>query len=287
MNPSLETRAQPGQKARSADDGLSTVERAMTIMKTFSTERPELTLTEISASVGLNKSTVHRFMRTLMQGGFVSLNPANKRYRVGPALVSLGQLAIEHIEIRQVARRHINALQQKVGETVHLAILDDDEVVYIDIIESTAHFLRLNSRIGKRAPAYCTGIGKALLAFGDEASVDAFIAKTVLVQHTPRTLTDPDLLRADLAESRRRGYAIDQGEFNPIVRCMAAPVFDRTGRAAAAVSVTRICVDSDTILEPAVGDLVRATADGIAHDLGRRDTAPTTLRSRTGGQTVP
>jgi IclR family acetate operon transcriptional repressor len=193
-NRGRKTRSGTAGNAHGGDDSLSTVERAMTIMKTFSSERPELTLTEVAFSAGLNKSTVHRFLRTLLRGGFISQDPATKRYRVGLALVPLGQIAMENIEIRQVARPHINALQRAAGETVHLAILDEGEVVYIDIIESTAHFLRLNSRIGKRAPAYCTGIGKALLAFTDEALVDAVIGKTGLVRYTDTTLTSSDAL---------------------------------------------------------------------------------------------
>ena len=239
-------------------------------MKSFDPIQPELTLTEIAKNVGLNKSTVHRFMRTLVNGGFVAQDPETKRYRVGLALVPLGQLATKHLEIRKVAYPRITALQKAVGETVHLAMLDGNEVVYIDIVESTAHFLRLNSRIGKLAPAYCTGLGKAMLAFGDSERLEAVIANG-LQRHTDTTITDPELLRADLAAARERGYAIDLGEFNPLVRCMAAPIFDRGG-VVAAVSVTRIFVDSTTTLEPEVGLAVRATADEISRDLG--DLAP-------------
>lgn len=218
------------------DYTLNSVRNAARLLVAFSLERPELGVTELSRALGLGKSTVHRLVSTLAAFGLVELNPETRKYRLGLKLIELGTVRLAQIELREQARPYLRRLSAQTQETVHLAILDEAAVIYIEKIESPQP-LRVSSWVGKRNPAYCTGVGKTLLAYQPAATIEELVASG-LMAHTPTTLTDPARLRAELAAIRTRGYALDNEEFQVGVRCVAAPVRDWTGQVVAALSVT-------------------------------------------------
>lgn len=146
-------------------------------------------------------------------------------------------MVLESLDLRQEARPILEALSREAGETVHLCILEEDEVVYIDKVETTES-VRMHSRIGRRAPVYCTAVGKAMLAHLPAEEQERILKATVFQRRTENTLASADALRVELAEIRRDGCSFDREENEAGVRCVAAPIFDYTGRAVAAVSIT-------------------------------------------------
>jgi len=251
---------------RSGGNGIRAVERAAAILKSFSPATPALGVTELARRLGLHKSTVHRLLATLEREGFVVQDADGGRYRLGLQLFELGSLVVNSMELQKIARVHLEEVHRACGETVHLAILDEGEVVYIDKIESTRQ-LRMHSLIGRRSPAHCTGLGKVLLAWMPAGPLEQIIRRG-LRTYTSRTITSPDTLRNHLALVRQRGYAIDHGEHEELIRCAAAPVFDHTGQVVAAVSVASVGVDVASARFKEYIGLVGACARSISQALG-------------------
>ncbi len=243
------------------------VERAIALLKAFSPADPELGVTDLGRKLGLHKSTVHRLLVTLEQEGFVRQNPGTGRYRLGLPLLELGSVVITTMEMRQVARPYLEEVHRVCGETVHLGILDEGEVVYIDKIESTRR-IRMYSQVGRRAPAHCTGLGKVLLAALPATALDQVIQRRGLRGYTPRTLTSPDAVRNHLAIVRQQGYSVDAGEHEDLIRCAAAPVFDHTGQVVGAISIAAVGVDIESPRFKEYVSLVRKCARSISEGLG-------------------
>jgi DNA-binding IclR family transcriptional regulator len=253
--------------------GIRAVERAVAILKAFSPASPEMGVTDLARKLGLHKSTVHRLLVTLERAGFVLQDAFTGRYRLGLPLFELGSLVVTNMELRRVARPFIEDAHRASGETVHLAILDEGEVVYIDKIESTRQ-VRMSSMVGRRAPAHCTGLGKALLAWLPAGVLDQVIQRRGLQAFTARTLTSAEELRNHLAIVRQRGYSIDAGEHEELVRCAAAPVFDHTNHALAAVSIASVGVDVASPRFKEYVALIRNCARSISDALGHGRAVP-------------
>ncbi len=254
--------------------GIRAVERAVGILKAFSASSPELGVTDLARTLGLHKSTVHRLLVTLEREGFVTQDTISGRYRLGLHLFELGSLVVHSAELRQIARPHLEEMHRACGETVHLAILDEGEVVYIDKIESTRR-VRMYSQVGRRAPAHCTGLGKALLAALPYGLLDQALQRRGLRRYTARTITSADDLRDHLALVRQRGYAVDSGEHEELIRCAAAPVYDHTGAAVAAVSIATVGAEIESPRFEEYTVLVTHCADAISEALGHgRTTSP-------------
>lgn len=249
------------------DYTLNSVHNAARLLDAFSLERPEIGITELSQLLGLGKSTTHRLAATLAAHGLIELNPETHKYRLGLKIFVLGAVRLAQMELREQARPFLRQLNAQTQETVHLAILDEADVVYIEKFESP-QLLRVMSWVGKRNPAYCTGVGKALLAYQPGSVVDPLLAQELLA-HTPTTQTDPKRLRAELAEIRARGYALDNGELQPDIRCVAAPVRDWTGQVVAAISVTaptqRLTNSRATTLIPMVVEAAAAISQQMGY----------------------
>lgn len=263
-------------EARKSTGGSSihAVERAIAILRTFSPEAPSLGVSDLARRVGLHKSTVHRLLATLERQGFVVQDAAGGQYRLGLQLLELGTLVLAGIELRKVARRHLEEVHHACGETVHLAILDEGEVVYIDKLDGTRG-VRMYSSIGRRSPAHCTGLGKALLAWQPAGVLEQIIQRRGLLAYTSRTITSPETLRDHLALVRLRGYAIDNGEHEEFIRCAAAPVFDHTGQVAAAVSIAAVGVDVESPRFQEFASLVQQSARTVSETLGHGRVATT------------
>lgn len=230
-----------------------------------------MTLDEIARRSGVHKSTASRLMRTLQRHGFVQVQ--NRHYRLGLGIFSLAHAAAEQLDIREVARPHLESLAHLTRETVHLAVLDDQEVVYIDKIDSQ-HPLRMYSRIGRRAPCYCTGLGKALLAFLPPGEREKTAAAITYRRFTRNTITDPADLLAHLEQVRRQGYAVDNHEHEDEIHCIAAPIHGLDGRPVAAVS---IAAPRSRMPRPELESYVPALLDAtrqISAELGHLENGP-------------
>lgn len=246
---------------------VTSVARALDILRCFSASNPSYSLTELSRKLGIHKSTVHRLLATLEEYGFVERDPLTGHYRLGLRVLELGFAAASTLDLRREARPYLEELQKKCGETVHLAVLDRGQVVYLDKLEGQGA-IRIYSQIGRRAPAHCTGLGKAMLAYLPESEVRAIIREHGLPAFTSNTITDEEELLRTLAEVRECGFARDRGEHEAPITCVAAPLLDYTRRVVGAISIT--CVASQTSEETMAryAELVRETAYKISRSLG-------------------
>ncbi len=245
---------------------LRSVSNALAILEAFTLERPELGVTELARTLKLGKSTVHRLLASLSARGYVRKNPATDRYCLGLKAFEVGALAVRQRTIRETAAPFLQHLAAACRETVHLGVLDEGDVIYIDKIESQ-QALQMYSRIGRRAPAHCTALGKALLAWEPADALERVLRRR-LQAYTPRTLTDPDALRRELARTRARGYALDDDEFEVGLKCIAAPVRDHTRQVVASLGIASPAVRLPEERVGPLAELVRATAADVSAALG-------------------
>lgn len=227
------------------------------------------TLTDVSADIGLNSSTTFRLLATLASHNYVERNERTGEYTLGLACLELARAYHAGNTIRQAALPHLQQLRDTSTETVHLAVLDKMEVVYLEKLHGLHAVGLMSSRVGARLPAYCTGLGKALLAYVDPQAVRAYFSQHELIGYTDTTIQNLDALMAHLAQIREQGYAFDHGEREAEVCCVAVPLFDTAGQAIAALSVSGPQTRLNPIEEKAdLIDMARQTARAISARLG-------------------
>ena len=248
--------------------GIQSVERAVAVLKLFGESEPDLGVTELARRLKLHKSTVSRLLSTLEAGGFVQQDPRNGRYRLGLQLAALAAQALTQYEVRDVARPLLHDLAVHSGETTTISLLDGDYAVNIDQVLAPNPVKHLGW-IGRRLPLHCTAAGKPLLAHLPRAQLDRILAQP-LARFTPRTITNPDLLRRELERVRMQGFALAQEEYEAELSAVGAAVRDYRGDAVASITISgpTFRLPSNRLL--ALGDAVRLTADRISAQLGHR-----------------
>lgn len=259
------TKAESGTNGQSA---VAVVDRALDILEAFSSSKAEYGLTELAQTIGLPKATTHRLLMTLSRRGYISADSG--RYRLGTRLLQLSHTLVSSLDIRRVARHRLVALRDLTMETVHLAIRDRDAVVYLEKVDSH-HNVRPHTWVGYRAHLHSTALGKAMLAHESEGVIAQLIGGRVLDRLTARTVTDAREYLSVLRRVRLDGYALDDEEDTPGMRCVAAPVRDHSGCVCAAVGIAAP-VDRMPIqrMHAMSADVVR-TAHAISAQLGSRD----------------
>lgn len=245
---------------------IQSVDRALSILECFTLEHREWGVTDLSKKLGLNKSTVFGLLSTLERRDYVEKTPEGGKYRLGLKLLDLGTIKHESLEVVSVAQPVLSDLVQRFQETVHIAIYDSGSVVYVDKKDSK-NTLASISWIGKRNPAYCTGVGKCLLAFQSEEELRRVIAQG-LQAFTSQTITDPETLRTELARVREEGVAFDREEIERGLACVAAPIRDHLGRVIASISLSAPTIRLDTEMLTRITESVRAAAATISLNLG-------------------
>lgn len=243
------------------------LDRALAVIETLAKDSDEKSLSEISEMVALHKSTAHRLLMVLEGHRLVLRNPRTGRYRLGLKLFELGSRTIAGTDLREHARPYLQRVMLATGETVHLCMFDNGEVLYVDKVEPQK-IVRLSSAIGRRSPAYCTAVGKAILAHLPAEEVTDGINRFGLQRRTKWTITTPAELQADLAATRSRGYAIDNEENEEGVRCIGAAVLDCSGRPIAAISVSGPAFSITRDKLTLVSGPVIAAAHGLSSELG-------------------
>jgi DNA-binding IclR family transcriptional regulator len=214
---------------------IQSVERAADVLELFLTTPAELSVKEISQELALSKSTVHGIIKTLEHRGYLEQNPNDLKYRLGMKLFELGIAVENQLDVGKIARPIIESLVAELKETVHLVVLQRDEVIYIEKVEGP-QTLRISSQVGKRAPIHCTGVGKAILAFQEDAEIDRILSTTALEPYTEYTLTDKEEIKKQLKTIQQKGFSVDDEEIELGLRCVAAPIFNHQGKAIASVS---------------------------------------------------
>ena len=209
------------------------------------------------------KATLYRFLQTLTHQGMLAYDTDRGTYALGVRLVRLAHAAWAQSSLAPIARPFISDLAALTGETVHLAQMDQGQVLYVDK-RNAAKPVEMFSQAGKVGPAYCTGVGKAMLAFMSETEVDAAIARQSFHRFGDQTLDTPEKLRAELAAIRVRGHAFDREEHEPGIICCAAPILARNGRVLGALSVTSTTARSSLVALEGEADRIKSCAAQIA-----------------------
>ncbi|NLJ57746.1 MAG: IclR family transcriptional regulator [Tissierellia bacterium] len=215
---------------------VQSIDRAVAIIECFTKEKKELKLTEVSNKLGLNKSTVHGIITTLKHHGFISQDESTQKYRLGIRFIEFGDLVMSSINIRNAALPLINEVCLKIEETVHIAMLDGADVVWIQKQECDKS-IKTSTKIGAKAPVYTTADGKIILCHQDKDKINCYIPEEI-PKFTSNTITDRPEFIKKLEEMKNKGVAIDNEEFVEGVKCVAAPIFDHNGDVKFSLSVT-------------------------------------------------
>ncbi|MGW8765127.1 IclR family transcriptional regulator [Streptomyces sp. NPDC055815] len=250
------------------------VTRALDILELFLDGDGTLSTPEIVRRLQLPRTTVHELVATLAARSYLVPVPEQPgRYRLGVRPYQLGSRYAEQLDLAAEGGQVARAVAETCDETVHVAVLEDTDVIYIAKVDST-HAVRMVSAAGRRLPAHCTSVGKMLLASLPEEELAARIPDGAeLVAMTSNSITDPAALRTALAEVRRRGIALESRESNPDVSCVAAPVRDRSGRVVAALSISVPMIRWSEARRAELEELVVKGAGELSERLGHRSAA--------------
>ncbi|MEU8240024.1 IclR family transcriptional regulator [Actinoplanes missouriensis] len=253
------------------------LERGLAILSSFSESRPVLGVADLSRSVELTKSTTYRYVATLARLGYLQQDPETRKYSLGPRVVDLGFAAINSLEVTRVAAPYLQALADETGYTVSMAVLDGAEIIYVERRRSSrsagGFAMTLDLHVGSRLPAYCTAMGKVLLAHQEPAVLRGLLDRTDFARRGPQTMTNREQLTATLARIRQSGVAVNDEELVAGLRSVAAPVRDRTGRVVAAVSIAVHLTVWSTTADAVVSRLerpLRQAVTEVSNRLGYR-----------------
>ncbi len=216
---------------------IQVIERAMRLLDALAAQPDPVTLKELSATTGLHASTAHRILNDLVVGRYVE-RVDNGLYQLGMRLLELGSLVKGRLNVREAAVSAMRSLHKLTGQTINLSVQQGDEIVYIERAWSERSGMQVVRAIGGRAPLHLTSTGKLFLSTGDTRQVRAYALRTGLAGHTRNSLTDLERLERELALVRRHGYARDNEELELGVRCIAAGIFDDTGKLVAGLSIS-------------------------------------------------
>ena len=206
-----------GSAGAARPGGVQSLHRALDVLETVASRGGTLTIVEIAEVTGIPLPTVHRLLRTLVERGYMRQTP-DRRYALGLRLAPLAASAGSMVGAG--TERVLGSLVDELGETANLAVLDGDRVVYVAQVPGR-HAMRMFTEVGRRVHPHCTAVGKALLANSSDRDVRALLARTGLPRHTDRTVTDVEAFLGELVQVREQGYAVDEGEQEVGVRCVA------------------------------------------------------------------
>lgn len=218
------------------DNTVKSLHKAIAVLECFTTQEPELSITEISSKLGLYKSTVHNIVSTFEQHGYIERNPQTNKCHLGMKVLKLTHVFNVNHSLTNVIRPIIRDLANLVNENVYFAVPDGGEILYLEGAYPSSYLSR--TMIGEKAEMYCTGLGKAILAFLPEEEQKKAILLQSLKSYTPTTITDRQMLVEEIARIRKRGYSIDNMEHEIGIKCVSVPVISRSGELLGAMSVS-------------------------------------------------
>ena len=255
----VEEQSPPAGRTRSGS--VQSLERAFSILELMADQGGAATVSQLAASSGLPLPTIHRLVRTLVDIGYVAQEPS-RQYVLAPKLVRLGESASGMLHVW--ARPELAKLVDALGESANLAMLDGDQIVYV-VQEQSRHSMRMFTEVGRRVLPHCTAVGKALMASMPPDQVRQILSRTGMPKYTPNTITDPEDFADALRQIADQGYAIDEGEQEVGVRCVAVALPDAPSRLALSVSgpATRMTEEVVASAVPLLTDAGRALAKAM------------------------
>lgn len=242
-----------------------TVGKALEVLDQVASFGRPVRFSELLDASPFPKATLYRFVQTLTSQGMLAYDPDRGTYAPGIRLVRLAHAAWQTASLAPIAQAQIDQLSADVGETVHLAQLDNAQVIYVDKRNATEP-VQMYSQSGKVGPAYCTGVGKVMLAYLDVANLDRALAQQSFHRFTDTTHTSARSLRAELADIRANGYGFDREEHEPGIICVALPILTDTNRVLGALSVTSTTSRTNLAGLESLTPRIRATAQAISKD---------------------
>lgn len=248
---------------------IQALDRALQIVDLFDEHTTELKITEISSRMALHKSTVHSLLKTLMLHGYIGQDIDSGKYKLGLKFIEKGQLMLSSLDIRAVAKKNLSDLSDRTGQTTHLVILSGKEGIYIDKVEGVKAAIRY-SRLGGRVPLHCSAVGKVLAAFQADEKQRKLLSDYSFTIHTPKTIGNMAQFIAELAQVNKQGYAIDDQENEPGVRCVAAPIYDHNHQIIAAISLSTMTTSVNDQEFSLLSDQLIAESIAISKLLGYR-----------------
>lgn len=250
----------------------NTLVKGLLMLEALARSEQPMGVTELATALGIPKSNVHRMLQALVELRYVLRDEDRGTYRASVRLWELGSAVLARLDLRTTALAQMEALLERTRETVHLSVLDGDEVVYVHKLDSPEP-VRAYSQIGGRAPAHCVATGKAMLAYESDAFLRSLSQR--LTRHTERTITDPGEFMREMARVRSTGHAVNRGEWRESVVGIAAPIRGSDGRVLAALGISGPAERIKPSAFKALAAHVIAAADGVGHELspGSRDAA--------------
>jgi DNA-binding IclR family transcriptional regulator len=241
--------------------------KGLNLLEELAQSADGMTAVELAASIGIHKTSVYRYLNTLLETGYIR-NNGDGVYHLGNKILELGSQLLRRMPLREIAHPFLVKLSAETQKTVHLCVLDGHDVIYIDKVESQRS-LPMMSRIGSRAPAYCTGVGKALLSSLPTDQAVSLLQETTLQKRTANTITDPMQLLEELKITAERGYAIDNSEHEEGIKCFAATIRGYGGETVGAISITGLKRELNNAKECARSTgIITKTAAVISKALG-------------------
>jgi IclR family KDG regulon transcriptional repressor len=236
------------------------------VMEALADEK-QLGVSELAARLDIHKSTVYRFLSSLQTLGYVRQNEENEKYGLSYKILDLAGRILSGIDVRQAARPIMERISDKTRETVHLSTLEQDEVIYIDKIDSSQP-LRMHSYVGQKIPIHASALGKVLLAWGPKHLLGDLLKKGKLKRFTDTSITEPEALQKEIQKVHSQGYAEDREESVPGVRCVAAPIRNSDESAVAALSISLPVLRVNKAKMPTLQKMVCKGAMQIAERMG-------------------
>jgi IclR family acetate operon transcriptional repressor len=241
--------------------------RAFAIIEYLAESEDWVSLRALARDLGLMPATAYRFLSSLKSLGYVQQHPEDSRYQLTLKFASIAARVLERTQLRRIARPYMERLTAVSNETTHLAVLEDNQIVYIDKVDNL-QAMKMRSRVGTRGFIHSTAVGKSMVAFLPKEERERILGRVTLPPLTKNTLTDPEEFTRRLEKVRARGYAVDDEENELGIRCVGAPLFDHVGRVAGAVSVSGWTITMTHERLPELAQVLQETCRAISRELG-------------------
>jgi IclR family KDG regulon transcriptional repressor len=247
-------------------ESVAAVLKVFAILQALS-ERNEIGISDLSVRLAMPKATVYRFLQTMKTLGYVRQEVDSERYGLSMKVFELGAKALQYPDLVEICKPHMQRLSESTGETVHLGMLIDSEIIYVHKVDSR-HMLGMYSRVGRRAPLHCTAIGKVLLAWEGPARRAEILKGCDFKRYRDKTITTREDFDAELARTLAQGFGQDREEFDDHIRCAGIPIFDRLNQVVAGLSVSFPSFRYDMAREPQLVAELRDASRDISRQLG-------------------
>ncbi len=247
-------------------------ESVAAVLKVFAllqalSENDETGISDLSVRLAMPKATVYRFLQTMMTLGYVRQAADTERYGLTMKVFELGTKALQYPNLVDLAKHPMQMLADVTGETVHLGMLIDSEIIYVHKVDSQ-HMLGMYSRVGRRAPLHCTAIGKVLMAWEDPERRDRVLQGADFKRYREKTIVEPAAFQAELERVKAQGFGEDREEFDDHIRCLGVPIFDRLNRPIAGMSISFPTFRYDESKEAQTVALLQVASKDISTQLG-------------------